>query len=250
MKKEKFLGLVTLSLAVGLLAAACGGDGDEDRTPVHPEELSLTCFITEIASVGPVHAFRGEGPVPTGFDPINSAACTFTEPIASVTVQLLRQGQTVLDHKIALEPPSTEVRFPFRSELVPVAPMDLDTGRYDRVMAATSTNGETIDVKLDYFDVADVIWIFDRARSPEGAAREALAEQLGVAPGDPSLITFEPMEWADTSLGCSEPGILYAQVITSGFRLVFDHTVGTQAAFHEYHTNEDGSMVVSCEGVG
>jgi len=250
MEKKRILGLVTAGLGVGLLAAACGGDGETDPAATPAEGLSLTCAIPEIASVGPVHAFRGEEPVPTGFDPINLAACTFTEPIASVTVQLLRQGQTVLEHTMGLEPLSTEVRFPLRGELVPVVPKDLGTGRYDRLMTATSTNGETVEVKLDYFDVADVIWIFDSARSPEGAAREALAEQLGVAPGAPSMITFEPMEWADTSLGCPEPGKFYAQVITPGFRLVLGHTVGTQVEFHEYHTNEDGSMVVSCGLVG
>ena len=241
------MGLVIVSLAVGLLAAACGGDEETDPTATPVEELSLTCAITEIASVGPVHAFRGNEAVPMGFDTINSATCTFTDPIASVTVQLLRQGQTVLDHKIGLEPPSTEVRFPFRDELVPVAPIDLDTGRYDRAMSATTTNGDTIEVKLDYFDVADVIWIFDSALSPESAAREALAKQLGVAPDAPSLIAFESMEWGDTSLGCPEPDTFYAQVITPGFRLVFGHTVGTQVEFHEYHANEDGSIVVSCE---
>ena len=250
MEKKKFLSLAVVSLVVGLLATACGGDGETDPTPTPAEELSLTCPITEIASVGPVHAIRGEEPVPTGFDPVNTAFCTFSEPIASVTVQLLRQGQTVLDHKIGVEPPSTEVRFPLRRELVPVVPMDLDTGRYDRRMTATTTNGEMIEVKLEHFDVADVIWIFDAARSPESAAREALAEQLGVAPDVPLLITFEPVEWADASLGCPEPDTFYAQVITPGFRLVFDHTVGTQGEFHEYHTNEDGSIVVSCESVG
>ena len=89
---KRILGLAIVSLAVGLLAAACGGDGETNSSVTPAGALSLTCAITEIASVGPVHAFRGEEPVPTGFDPINSAACTFTEPVASVTVQLSRQG--------------------------------------------------------------------------------------------------------------------------------------------------------------
>ena len=167
-------------------------------------------------------------------------------PIVSITVQLSRQGQTVFDQIFSLNPADPEVRFPLPSNLVPVIPADWETGRYERRMEATSADGQTIEVKLDIFNVADVIWVFDSARSPESVAREALAEQLGVAPNAPSLIAFEPMDWGDTSLGCPEPGIFYAQVITPGFRLVLGHTVGTQSELHEYHTNEDGSMVVSC----
>ena len=245
MKKKSVLVLITVGLAVGVFAAACGGDGETDPATKPTEALSLRCFITEIASIRPVHAFRGEDQVPTGFDSMNSAGCTFTKPMASVSVELLRQGQTVLDHTIVLDPPSTEVRFPLRSQLVPVAPIDLDTGRYDRIMTAASTNGESIKVELDYFDVAEVIWIFDRSRSPESAAREALAEQLGVAPDAPSLIAFEPMEWTDTSLGCPEPDTFYAQVITPGFRLVFDRTVGTQRSSTSTTPTRIGAWAVS-----
>ena len=249
MKKKAIFGLITGSFAA-LFLAACGGDGETDPTAKPAEGLSLTCAITEIGSIGPVHAFRGEDRVPTGFDTVNTAFCNFTKPVASVRVEISGQGQTVIDQTIDLAPPSTEVRFPLRGETVQVVPMDLDTGRYDRLMTATSTVGETIKVELDHFDVAEVIWIFDRARSPESAAREALAEQLGVAPDAPLLVAFEPMEWPNTSLGCPEPDKLYAQVITPGFRFVLGHTVGTQMELHEYHTDEDGSIVVSCGLVG
>ena len=177
---------------------------------------------------------------------MNSAQCTFNMPIASITVQLSRQGKTDFDQTFPLDPADPEVRFPLPSQLVPVIPADWETGRYERRMEAASVEGQTIQVKLDFFMVADVIWVFDRARSPESVAREALAEELGVAPDAPSLIAFEPMDWPDTSLGCPEPGKFYAQVITPGFRLVLGHTVGTRHELQEYHTNEDGSLVMSC----
>ena len=244
MKGNVVFGMTILGLGTMFLLAACGG---EDATPEPPEDLTLeTCSITEIASIGPVRAFRGEDPIPTGFDSINSADCTFSMPIASINVQLSRQGQTVFDQTFPLNPVDPEVGFPLPSHLVPEIPVDWETGRYERRMSVTSAEGQTMEVVLDFFKVADVVWIFDSARSPESAAREALGERLGVAPDAPSLIAFEPVDWEDTSLGCPEPGNSYAQVITPGFRLVLGHTVGTRNELHEYHTDEDGSVVVTC----
>ncbi len=62
---------------------------------------------------------------------------------------------------------------------------------------------------------------------------------IGVAP----LTELEPAEWSDASLGCPEEGMFYAQVITPGYRLVFD-VDGTPV---EVHTNSDGSSAVVCD---
>jgi hypothetical protein len=51
------------------------------------------------------------------------------------------------------------------------------------------------------------------------------------------------VDWSDTSLGCPEPGMMYAQVITPGF-LVMIEAEGQQ---YEYHTDES-RFVVLCEG--
>lgn len=247
---KRFIPLLILSVGL-LVVAACRSGGADEPTPTFTPEpieaLSFTCAVTEIAPIGPVRVFRGENRGLTGFDPVNTADCTFTRPIAFITLELLRVGETVFDQTIALDPPSADVRFPLPRDLVAVVPADLETGRYDRRMQATSSDGETIEVVLDYFPVADALWVFDVAMSPEIAAREALAEKLGVAPDIPPLIVFEPVDWLDTSLGCPEPGRVYAQVITPGFRLVFEHRAGTEAQRLEYHTNEDGSVVVFCE---
>ncbi len=247
---------LVLSASMLVLAACAPKAGDEGaETPEPTEELSLTCSWTEIAAIGPIIAVRGEDRVPTGFDPINSANCTFTKPIASITLELLREGEITFNQTIALDPASADVPFPLPRDLVAVVPPDLETGRYDRRMQATSTEGETIEVIeaiSSYFQGFGVLWVFDVGMSPESAAREALleiAEKLGVAPNVPQLIVFEPVDWPDTSLGCPEPDRFYAQVITPGFRLVFEHTVGTEVQQYEYHTNEDGSIVVFCEQI-
>ena len=57
------------------------------------------------------------------------------------------------------------------------------------------------------------------------------------------MLAYDAVEWGDTILGCPMPGLVYAQVITPGFRLVFDY----QEQQNEYHTDQDGSNVVACE---
>jgi hypothetical protein len=74
-------------------------------------------------------------------------------------------------------------------------------------------------------------------------AKEDLAKRLGVATGVIRLVSVEAVDWSDTSLGCPEPGMMYAQVITPGF-LVMIEAEGQQ---YEYHTDES-RFVVLCEG--
>ncbi len=76
----------------------------------------------------------------------------------------------------------------------------------------------------------------------ESAARKLLADELGADEGDFRLDSSEGVEWSDTSLGCPQEGYVYAQVITPGYMLVFDHA-GTS---HAVHTNDDGSNMVIC----
>ena len=76
----------------------------------------------------------------------------------------------------------------------------------------------------------------------EAAARKLLADELGMDEGDFKLDSSEGMGWSDASLGCPKEGFMYAQVLTSGYRLVFD-LAGTSYAVH---TNSDGSHMVIC----
>jgi len=81
----------------------------------------------------------------------------------------------------------------------------------------------------------------------EAAARRLLADELGAAESALSLSNSEGVQWSDASLGCPQEGFGYAQVITPGYRLVFD--LGGTA--YAVHTNDDGSSMVICgEGEG
>lgn len=72
-------------------------------------------------------------------------------------------------------------------------------------------------------------------------ARRDLADKLGVSMDLIRVVSVEPKEWPDTSLGCPEPGKFYAQVLTPGFRVVL--AVGERT--YEYHTDR-GETVVFC----
>ena len=73
-------------------------------------------------------------------------------------------------------------------------------------------------------------------------AREDLAQRLNLSPDATRLVSVEAVDWPDTSLGCPQPGMMYAQVITPGFKVVLE-AAGEE---YEYHTDE-GRFVVLCE---
>lgn len=75
------------------------------------------------------------------------------------------------------------------------------------------------------------------------AAKEHLAEEPGVAPGEIDVTAIEPVVWPDASLGCPEPGKSYAQVVTPGYRFVLE----AGGKEYELHADEDGGTVVMCE---
>ncbi len=73
------------------------------------------------------------------------------------------------------------------------------------------------------------------------AAVADLAARLHLAPDAIRVISVEATDWNDTSLGCPQPGVAYAQVITPGWKIVLE-AQGKQA---EYHADQRG-RVVTC----
>ena len=67
----------------------------------------------------------------------------------------------------------------------------------------------------------------------------AIAAELGLAPGEVNVVSVTEEIWPDASLGCPEPDMLYAQVVTPGFRVVID--VGGEQI--EFHAVERGTIV-------
>ena len=74
----------------------------------------------------------------------------------------------------------------------------------------------------------------------EAGARKLLEDEVGE--GDFLLTSSAGTQWSDASLGCPEEGFAYAQVITPGYKLVFD----LAGVSYPVHTNADGSHMVIC----
>jgi hypothetical protein len=70
-------------------------------------------------------------------------------------------------------------------------------------------------------------------------AQSDLARRLGLATEAIYLVSIEEAKWSDASLGCPEPGIMYAPTVTPGFLVVL------QAAdkVYEYHADTRQNVI-------
>ena len=100
------------------------------------------CRMTRAAQL-PIE-FEYRGTIPTGFDGINTAGCTFRKPVETVTVVITGPAASHTEVFTLIEP-GTEVAFPLPEgtpsrttrEIVP-------PGTYKREMTVTSVDGETL----------------------------------------------------------------------------------------------------------
>ena len=77
--------------------------------------------------------------------------------------------------------------------------------------------------------------------APQAAlsARADLAQRLQIDVDTITLISVEAVDWPDACMGVQTPGVMCAQVVISGYKVVLEAN-GQQC---EYHTNESGSGV-------
>jgi hypothetical protein len=101
-------------------------------------------------------------------------------------------------------------------------------------MPAASPTAETADAPASETETP----------APAQSARQALAQQLQAEAADIAIVSVEPVEWPDSCLGVQTQGVMCAQVITPGYRVVLE-AEGEQYVFH---TDETGSSVVLAEG--
>jgi len=73
----------------------------------------------------------------------------------------------------------------------------------------------------------------------QSAAVAALSGSLGLPADKITLVSTEAVDWPDGCLGVVDEGLVCAQVITPGFRLILEAN-GRQV---EYRTNEDGTHI-------
>ncbi len=72
-------------------------------------------------------------------------------------------------------------------------------------------------------------------------AKEDLAQRLGIPADDITTRSVEAVNWPDASLGCPQPDMMYAQVVTPGYRIVLE----ARGQAYTYHTG--GTTVVLCQ---
>ncbi len=84
----------------------------------------------------------------------------------------------------------------------------------------------------------------DSSAAAQAAADQARAEaarQLKAQPSEFTVVTIEPTQWSDSSLGCRKPGSMDMQVISNGYTVVLER----QGQRHQ--VNVAGSRAVMCD---
>jgi hypothetical protein len=84
--------------------------------------------------------------------------------------------------------------------------------------------------------------------SPQGLVERTkadLATRLSISAYEISLIELAETEWSDSSLGCPQPGMNYLQVITPGYRIVFQ--VNDQV--YEYHSDKNTAFIYCADQI-
>ncbi len=99
------------------------------------------CSLTRAAQL-PID-FEYQGTVPTGFDGINRANCSFTKAVKTVTVTLT--GPATHSEIFTLAEPGTDVPFPLPDGTPSITTFEIvPPGEYQREMTATSVDGESL----------------------------------------------------------------------------------------------------------
>lgn len=75
-------------------------------------------------------------------------------------------------------------------------------------------------------------------------AAEKLAGHLGIDVGEVTLVEAISREWPDSGLGCPDPNMVYAAVITPGYEI----TLEVAAENYTYHTDQVENAVLCVDG--
>lgn len=74
-------------------------------------------------------------------------------------------------------------------------------------------------------------------------ARADLSEHLGISTEQIRVVEARAVDWPDASLGCPQPDMAYATVITPGFWILLE----ADGVSYPYHT-DNGEQVILCLG--
>lgn len=72
------------------------------------------------------------------------------------------------------------------------------------------------------------------------SAKEDLSKRVSNTVDQIKTVAVEKKEWPDSSLGCPQPGYMYAQVITPGYWIILE----ANGEKYDYHTDLEGRVVL------
>ena len=73
-------------------------------------------------------------------------------------------------------------------------------------------------------------------------AKDDLAQRLSIAITQINIVDAKEATWSNSSLGCPQPGMLYADVLTPGYLIL----LSANGQDYEYHAGK-GSVIFYCE---
>jgi 2C-methyl-D-erythritol 2,4-cyclodiphosphate synthase len=97
--------------------------------------------------------------------------------------------------------------------------------------------GEQYEVRTDL--EGDIVRMDVEEPAAVEAARQALAQELGISPDQIEVVQVEEEEWPDACLGLPEPGEFCATVITPGYRVILE----AEGEQYEVRTDLEGDIV-------
>ena len=190
----KIVGLFIVSMLIGV-AMACGETATEPVPTQPPAIIEPTTTptstsepeVSEVFEAGPCRMTRAaqlliefeyKGTIPTGFDGINRANCTFTKAVETVTVVLT--GPATHTEVFTLSEPTTEVSFPLPEGTLSITTQEIvPPGEYQREMTLTSVDGETLVIS-DQPGVLKTVTILQPVVFEAGPCAITLAAQLPI----------------------------------------------------------------------
>lgn len=121
--------------------------------------------------------------------------------------------------------------------------LNRETMVFELIFERNDFTGKEFEQIIESFQFLDKTQVAGEAEKVVTKAKENLAQKEGVPVDNIETVSVTPIQWNDSSLGCSETGKVYLQVITSGFKV----TLKVKNTLFTYHTDLENNVVLCSE---
>ena len=238
--------------------------------------ISLAGLVVAVATTATVaaYALAGDGSSAPGVESTGTQEPAFQDdklPTFDPAPNTIYDGKgtvSVTNPDVKVDDPPAGKVLPDEERVVPIGKIDGDPPLHGDpepthgdpkdpgVPSGSSPSTEPIDGPKVEGDAPDIEPLQGHGipvgkPSPEYAqvlelAKLDLAERLGLADTDPiRLATIGKVDWGNTSLGNPKPGMMYAEVIVPGFKMLLE----ADGVFYMYHTSHEEAVFVDARNV-